>query len=194
MSEQDISEARKRILETAERLFYNQGYKATGVNQIIAEAGVAKATFYSQFPSKDDLCLLYLERTRDKEIATIQNEIRKRRTPLAKYMALIEHLEPWLFATDFRGCPFLNMVPEIPDYTSPMRKIGDAFYRECELLIEQLLRELIQSDKKKYVHINPTATAKKYMLLFSGAVALCEITHEIESLHNAIRMVRELVE
>ena len=51
---------RERIIETAQSLFFAQGYKATGINQIIKEAKVAKASFYDHFPSKDDLGEAYL--------------------------------------------------------------------------------------------------------------------------------------
>ncbi len=53
--------ARERIVQTALDLFYRQGYLATGINQVIAEAGVSKNTFYYYFPSKEDLCLAYLQ-------------------------------------------------------------------------------------------------------------------------------------
>ena len=54
--------ARQRILDTAFRLFYARGLRAVGVDTIIAESGVAKATFYKHFPAKDDLVLAYLDR------------------------------------------------------------------------------------------------------------------------------------
>ena len=53
--------ARQRILETAGRLFHENGYCGVGVNQIIEEAGTAKATFYQHFPSKEDLCVTWLD-------------------------------------------------------------------------------------------------------------------------------------
>src|SRR6185369_13581723 len=55
------SEARQRILETADRLFYQEGIRAVGIDRIIAEAGVAKMSLYNHFPSKDDLILAVLE-------------------------------------------------------------------------------------------------------------------------------------
>src|SRR5262245_2695423 len=55
------SEARQRILETADRLFYQEGVRAVGVDRIIAEAGVAKMSLYKHFPSKDDLILAVLK-------------------------------------------------------------------------------------------------------------------------------------
>ena len=99
---------RERILDKAEELFYQQGYQATGINQIIDESGVAKATFYSHFPSKDDLCVEYLERIAEKEVDLVQSTLKKRKTPLSRYMTVIEVLEPWLIDTDFRGCPFFK--------------------------------------------------------------------------------------
>ncbi|MGB5338112.1 MAG: TetR/AcrR family transcriptional regulator, partial [Gammaproteobacteria bacterium] len=60
--------ARARILETASDLFAAQGYRATGVNEVIEKSGVAKATFYNHFPSKDELCLAYLKTRNDFEL------------------------------------------------------------------------------------------------------------------------------
>ena len=60
-SEPGASVARRRLLDTATRLFYAEGIRAVGIDRIIAQAGVAKATFYNHFPSKDDLVLAYVE-------------------------------------------------------------------------------------------------------------------------------------
>ena len=55
------SEARQRLLETADRLFYAGGVRSVGIDTIIAEAGVAKMTLYTHFPSKDDLIVAVLQ-------------------------------------------------------------------------------------------------------------------------------------
>jgi AcrR family transcriptional regulator len=111
--------ARERILETATDLFASQGYRATGVNEIIAKSGVAKATFYNHFPTKDDLCLAYLKGLDTFELDSIKEFVAKKRTPWARFLAVIESLEPWLQGNNLRGCSFLNMVAEVPDYKSP---------------------------------------------------------------------------
>ena len=54
-----------RILETASRLFYTQGYNATGINQILEEAKVAKASLYTHYGSKDELGIVYVKSARD---------------------------------------------------------------------------------------------------------------------------------
>lgn len=187
------SAARDKILSKACELFYNQGYQATGINQIIEESGVAKATFYSHFPSKDELCLAYVKHTAEQESSHLKDEVARRRTPLSKYMAAIEILEPWLIETNFRGCPFLNMVPEVREHGSPIRQVGASFYSAHQTVIEQTVRELIDSNPKKYSELNAKNVAKEYMMIFAGAVALCEIFHSIEPLRLGINMVKELV-
>jgi AcrR family transcriptional regulator len=57
-----MSSPRERILERASILFHHQGYNSTGINQIISEANVAKASFYQHFKTKDDLCVTFLNR------------------------------------------------------------------------------------------------------------------------------------
>jgi len=107
--------ARERILETAVDLFSRQGYRATGVNEVIDKSGVAKATFYHHFPTKADLCLAYLQTRNTTELNGIKAFIGKKRTPWSRFLGVIESLEPWLRQNHLRGCAFLNMVAEEPD-------------------------------------------------------------------------------
>ena len=80
---------RERIVATASDLFYTQGYRATGINEVIKQSGVAKATFYSHFPSKDDLCLAYLEERSLAEKRSITEQVQSKRTPRAKFLAVM---------------------------------------------------------------------------------------------------------
>lgn len=109
------TETRKRILETAGRLFQVQGYNATGINQIIAEAGIAKATLYQHFKSKEELCKTYLA---DRHLYWIENLnlfISKRiaggEKPLEAAFNYIKHMNR---KEDFRGCAFINLASETP--------------------------------------------------------------------------------
>lgn len=104
--------ARERILATAYRLFYREGIRATGIDKVIAEAGVTKVTFYRHFPSKDALILAYLElrhrRWMDWFVDALDRHAGNRRRP-----AVVAAVEEWLTADSFRGCAFLNSVSEI---------------------------------------------------------------------------------
>src|SRR6476646_5875 len=102
------SAARQRILDTADRLFYNEGIHAVGVNRIVAEAAVTRVTLYRHFPSKNDLIASYLEgRARfdhvqvDGLIAEYPDDPRRALTELA---TALTHDD---FAAVQRGCPFI---------------------------------------------------------------------------------------
>ncbi len=101
---------RDRILHTAHDLFYRDGIRATGIDRVIAESGVAKVTFYRQFPSKDDLILAFLDFRHDRWMAWFVDALQRHGgTPAAIAPALAE----WLRGDDFRGCAFLNSVGEL---------------------------------------------------------------------------------
>src|SRR5262245_48026168 len=103
------SEARRRILETADRLFYEEGIRAVGIDRIIAEAGVAKATLYSHFASKDDLILAVLEH-RESCVSEFFREAMERlgREASCPLRAFFDALKEWFTTPGFRGCAFQN--------------------------------------------------------------------------------------
>ena len=186
--------ARERILETATELFAGQGYRATGVNEIIAKSGVAKATFYNHFPTKDDLCLAYLKGLDIFELDSIKKFVAKKRTPWARFLAVIESLEPWLQGNNLRGCSFLNMVAEVPDYKSPLRKAGRKHYQNIRAFIRELSVALIESDEQHYGMLDPDAITDEYMVIIGGSVALTEVYHDTWPIRQGIDMVARLVD
>lgn len=101
---------RERILRTAHDLFYRDGIRATGIDRVIAQSGVAKVTFYRQFPSKDALVLAFLDHRHERWMAWFVDALaRHGGTPAAIAPALAE----WLRSADYRGCAFLNSVGEL---------------------------------------------------------------------------------
>ena len=138
--EPPVSPARRRLLETATRLFYAEGIHAVGIDRIIAEAGVAKATFYKHFPSKDALVVAYVE-----EIDRLGREAvaaLSARSPRAMIAVIMGRIGEAAVAGDYRGCPFLNAAAEYPDPAGPVRRAVNArrgWYQET-------LRELLVAD------------------------------------------------
>jgi AcrR family transcriptional regulator len=100
----------ERILHTAHDLFYRDGIRATGIDRVIAESGVAKLTFYRQFASKDDLVRAFLAFRHERWMAWFTGA-------LVRYggtaRALMPALREWFEGDDFRGCAFLNSVGEL---------------------------------------------------------------------------------
>jgi AcrR family transcriptional regulator len=112
------------LLDTATRLFYERGIHAVGIDRIIAEAGVAKATFYKHFPSKDDLVVAYLEEI-DQHGRTAVAALPKQ-PPREMIAAIMRRISEAVVAGGWRGCPFLNAAAEYPDPASPVRRAIDA--------------------------------------------------------------------
>lgn len=158
---------RDRVVETATRLFYGQGYTATGINQVIAEAGVAKATFYHHFPSKEDLALAYLERQRQAWEAGLDAAVADAGTPRDRVIALFGFARTYLSAEGVRGCAFLNMAADFPDPAAPCRLAVAAVKRRMRERVTRLVREA-RPDV-------PEATAARraagVFLLLEGALA-----------------------
>lgn len=118
----DAESPRERLLRTASDLFYREGIHAVGVDRIIDEAGVTRATFYRHFPSKEDLVLAYLQR----EDAGIRSAFDAAEASGASPDGLIDLVVEGL-ADDVqlhhtRGCPFINAAAEYPDPSSQIRK------------------------------------------------------------------------
>lgn len=193
ITKNDRLSPRERILATAGDLFYKQGYRATGVNEVIAIAGVAKATFYAHFPSKDDLCLAYLNDRNTRDAEDILEFVRARRTPLTRFLAFMESIEPWAVQTDFRGCQFINMVPEVPNVDSPLREVGQRRYDWARRQVRALAVSLIDSDSEKYGHLDADEVADSYMTYLAGAIALAGVYHELWPIRDGIAAVRRLV-
>lgn len=102
--------ARERILLTAHGLFYRDGIRATGIDRVIAESGVAKVTFYRHFPSKNDLVLAFLAHRHVQWMAWFDDALNRHgNTP----QALLPTLAEWFAQPGFRGCAFINSLSEL---------------------------------------------------------------------------------
>ena len=105
---------KERILETAFTLFHKQGYNSTGINQIIADSNVAKASFYQHFKSKEDLCVEFLNKRHDYWFGKLTEFTSKNITNKTKILASFDFLIYMNETENFRGCSFLNLLSEIP--------------------------------------------------------------------------------
>jgi AcrR family transcriptional regulator len=137
----ETSEARQRVLKTADHLFYQDGIRAVGVDRIIAEAGVAKMSFYKHFPSKDDLILAVLKHREEGVLAffrsAMERQGKKAKNPLLAFFAA---LKDFFESPGFRGCPFQNAAIELADPTHP----GTAFVRGHKQRFSEFLRGLVE--------------------------------------------------
>src|SRR5215472_14728910 len=137
----ETSEARQRILETADRLFYQEGVRAVGIDRIIAEAGVAKMSLYKHFSSKDDLIVAVLKHREQSVMEFFRSAMdrhgKKAKNPLRAFFAA---LKDFFESPGFRGCPFQNAAVELADPTHP----GTEFVRGHKQRFAEFLRGLVE--------------------------------------------------
>ena len=164
----ETSEARQRILETADRLFYQEGVRAVGIDRIIAEAGVAKMSLYKHFPSKDDLILAVLKYREQGVLeffrSAMERHGRKTKKPLRAFFAA---LKEFFESPGFRGCPFQNAAVELADPAHP----GTEFVRGHKQRFSEFLRGLVEeSVGKAAAKVAPAVT-----ILVEGALVTAVI-------------------
>ena len=144
----DKADPRERILEVADRLFYADGVRATGTEKIMANAKVAKATFYRHFESKDALVLAYLEH-RDR---TLWDYLADPAPPKDVREALIK-FEQAANRSDIIGCPFLRIASEFPDPAHPFHRRAIEHQDRIVDYLAALLKPLVIDAKASAVAI-----------------------------------------
>ncbi|MEL6867110.1 MAG: TetR/AcrR family transcriptional regulator [Bacteroidota bacterium] len=108
------SKIKQTIIDTATRLFYSNGYNRTGINEIIKEAGIAKATLYSHFPSKEDICIAYLQNKSSVFERDIEEFCLSKPKGEERILAIFDFLQAFFQDKDFNGCWCIKTVAEIP--------------------------------------------------------------------------------
>ena len=146
----------QRIMQAAERLFYQRGIRAVGVDTIAAAAGISKRSLYDTFPSKDALVAVYLK-------DCIRPLPVSNAPPAAQVLSLFEQLHSRFATGDFRGCPFVNAVTELAQDCQTARGIALQYKEERRQHINQLLAQAGAADTE--------ALASQIALLLEGAIA-----------------------
>ncbi len=157
------SDARQRILETADRLFYAEGVRAVGIDRVVAESGVAKATLYAHFRSKDDLILAVLRHREEGFLAWFEQAMERHAgAGKDRLAALFAALREWFETPEFRGCAFINASVELADPGHP----GFAFARQHKERFHAFLARLIEESLGKAAARMAPAVA----VLIEGAI------------------------
>jgi AcrR family transcriptional regulator len=179
--------SRERILRVADELFFANGLFATGVNRIIEESGVAKATFYSAFKSKDDLIAAYLE-LRHRQLMSRFNDIEHSTANVAlRVDRIFDLLAAEVQLPGFRGCLFVVASAELPDEDVAVSarhwiRIHKLAVRDC------FIRILHSSDSS-----DSTELAEQLAILYDGALVTAAIRPDASPIDRARSMALRLV-
>ena len=174
MQTKEAPSVRQRILDTAGRLFYQQGYPLTGINQLIAEAGVAKASLYQHFRTKDDVLLAYLQQVSQQWFEQVEAAIVPGATPKTQVLAVFDMLRDFLVAADFRGCNFQNALVQLAPEETTVR----AFIQEHKNRMSRVFARLLGAGE----------LAEEVNLLFEGALITSQIQGSLAPVATARRM------
>jgi AcrR family transcriptional regulator len=153
---------RERLLATARRLFYAEGIHSVGVDRLVAEAGVTRATFYRHFPTKEALVEAYLRAT-DDDLRTAVGAALAGDDPRRALDALLDLIGHTTNAPGFRGCHFINAAAEYPDASNPVR----VAIRDHRDWFQQTVTELAAT----IGHPDPVQAGQMLVLLHDGALA-----------------------
>jgi AcrR family transcriptional regulator len=156
--------ARERILCTAYELFSHRGIHDVGINELVERSGVAKATLYQHFPSKDDLVLAFLERR--EQIWTygwVEREARRRgATPEEQLLAIFDLFDEWFHRDDFEGCSFIKVLLEFGDLDHRVGRASADYLENIRSMVRNLAREAGLRD--------PDAFALSWHILMKGSI------------------------
>jgi AcrR family transcriptional regulator len=139
--EKQISPTRQKILDVASRLFHHQGYNSTGINQIIKEADVAKGSLYHLFPSKEELCIGYLNQRHDYWFSQLNAFTAPKRTAKQKIVAAFDFISDMNERENFRGCSFLNIISEISPTEKEILKVIQRHKQDLRDLFSDILKD-----------------------------------------------------
>ena len=145
---------RERLINAAYDLFSRDGVSQVGIDTILAKSGCAKASLYSNFKTKVELAIAFLDRreavwTRD----WLETEIKRRATtPEARLLAIFDVFDGWFHKRSFEGCSFINVLLE-SKIDSPVRKAASVHLAKIRAIVQGLAEEADLREPQKFAQI-----------------------------------------
>ncbi|NQV83416.1 MAG: TetR/AcrR family transcriptional regulator [Rhodospirillales bacterium] len=180
------SAKREHLINTALDLFYRGGFHATGVDEIVEKAGVARMTLYNHFKSKDELILATL-RKRDAKFRNwfTSSVERLGKTPDGRLLAIFDALEEWFCGKQYSGCMFINASAEFAQPDDPIKMAAC----EHKKLVLKYVRELTKAAGA----LRPKKLADGLMLLMEGAIVMSYVTEDKKAAARAKKAAKMLI-
>lgn len=183
------SAVRERILDVASRLFYEQGYNSTGINQIIEEADIAKASLYHHFASKTDLLSAYLQETDERSFTLLNSFIDNIKDPRKKVLGIFDYRINRQLASNFKGCQFIKISSEAARDDEQVFELVARNKARMKAYIKTLL---VQSGARH--ETMPVAMlADALFLLLEGATISVTINKDPDALRTAKKIAEKLI-
>jgi AcrR family transcriptional regulator len=178
MSSSPASDKRQHVVETAYALFKRAGFRATGIDRIIAEADVAKMTMYRHFSSKDELIvevLDYRARRFDRQLDRLAQE---GTTPEQKIGKIFDWHERWFHSPDFHGCLFAHALAEFGDPQHPVFKAVARQKNGLRRRMQSILADVMPRGRAESV-------AAALLMLIEGATLMAQMGQADTAIRDA---------
>jgi AcrR family transcriptional regulator len=176
--------ARDRLLAAADELFYAEGVNSVGIDRVIEHAGVAKATLYSAFGSKDGLIRAYLMKRHFSRVERVMRHVDRRSDPREKLLAVFDSLEELFATAGWRGCPFLAA----PGESRSCDPVG-----EVTAMTRDWTRNLFTQLATQAGLTDPPAVADALMNTYDGAIVASQLDHSPTAATTARRIAEILI-
>ena len=157
------SEARSRLLNTALRIFYAEGIHSVGIDRIVAEAQVTRATLYRHFLGKEELVVAYLTEVDGMMRAQAAQAAARGDSPADTLRELAKAIAQGIRSPEFRGCAFLNAAAEYPDPDHPVHQAVLAHREWFQTTVAELFAQIKKSTAEP--------AARHFVMLRDGAMA-----------------------
>lgn len=156
---------REKILAVATQLFETRGINSSGVDMIIAESGIAKATLYKYFPSKNQLIIAYLREKSDRFYQWLNSHLKDQKNDsLEILMELCDLVAQWISTPEFHGLPFHIASVEFPDPSHPVNTYSVELSNELQHYLSKIARLAGIKD--------PNTLGQQLAIIFEGAALI----------------------
>ncbi len=177
-----------KILDTAERLFFKQGYNITGINQVIEEADIAKASLYKHFESKTDLLVAYLQRFHERWFDKLEADVDQVADPKQKLLALFDHHRKRQIQGGYGGCRFVKANDEAG--MSDERVLTEI--QKAKHHLKEFITRLVVNSGHNKLLTDKELTELIFMMLDGGIVAAA-IFKQTDDLESAKAIIQKLI-
>lgn len=178
--------ARERLLKAADELFYKEGIHTVGIDRVIERAGVAKASLYSTFGSKEELVLAYLQGRAERRQRRIRERIARYEEPRARIIAVFELVCELVMEADYRGCAFFNASAEGPRVESRISQVCIDSRAWTRMLLVDLARETGAP--------HPDRLGRQLALLYDGAIVAASADRDPSAAREALAAAEALLD
>jgi AcrR family transcriptional regulator len=181
-----VTPVRERILETSYELFSRRGIRGVGVDELIERAGVAKASFYRHFPSKENLVVAFLERREQRWTnGWVETEARRRASsPDKQLLAIFDAFDEWFRREDYEACSFIKVLLEM----GLQHPAGSASARHLENI-----RSIVRGLAKEAGLRDPDSFAHSWHILMKGSI-IAAAEGDASAALRAQSMARRLID